>query len=143
MEPKLTAPSSPEAGAYNPQVLPPQLEVAPQRANFEAAAERPAQPELQRAAPQMGTVLPAPTPQVPAANPAPALVPPLRPLASGDDNPATASDEEVIEKEWVDKAKKIITQTKDDPYKQEKEVSKLQADYLKKRYGKDIKIAED
>lgn len=143
MEPKFPAPNSSETGAYNPQVLPPQLEVLPRAANFEGGKERPAAQELQQSVTQSGPVLPAPTPQVPAANPAPAIVPPLRPLAGGDDNPTTAADEEVIEKEWVDKAKKIITQTKDDPYKQEKEVSKLQADYLKKRYGKDIKIAED
>ncbi len=29
-----------------------------------------------------------------------------------------------------------------DPYVQEKEVSKLQADYLKKRYGKDVKVVD-
>ncbi len=54
-----------------------------------------------------------------------------------------AADDDVIEREWVDKAKKIVAQTKDDPYTQEKEVSKLQADYLKKRYGKEIKLNSD
>lgn len=57
-----------------------------------------------------------------------------------DDNPIVAADEDLIEKEWVDRAKKIIASTKNDPYLQEKEVSKLQADYLKKRYGKEIKL---
>jgi Txe/YoeB family toxin of Txe-Axe toxin-antitoxin module len=71
-------------------------------------------------------------------------VPVLNPVpVVHNDNPANAGDEDVIEKEWVDKAKKIVTQTKDDPYKQEQEVSKLQADYLKKRYGKDVKLASD
>jgi hypothetical protein len=55
-----------------------------------------------------------------------------------DDNPIAASDDDLIEKEWVDKAKKIIMQTKDDPYRREQEVSKLQADYLRKRYGKEL-----
>ena len=54
-------------------------------------------------------------------------------------NPATADDVDVVEKEWVDRARKIVDQTKDDPYRQEQEVEKLQIDYLKKRYGKDIK----
>lgn len=54
------------------------------------------------------------------------------------DTPALASDEDLIEKEWVDKAKKIIAQTKDDPYRREQEVSKLQADYLRKRYGREL-----
>lgn len=55
-----------------------------------------------------------------------------------DDVPLVANDDDLIEKEWVDKAKKIITETKDDPYRREQEVGKLQADYLKKRYGKDL-----
>jgi hypothetical protein len=55
-----------------------------------------------------------------------------------DDSPIVASDDDLIEKEWVDKAKKIIMQTKDDPYRREQEVSRLQADYLRKRYGKEL-----
>lgn len=74
--------------------------------------------------------------------PPPVLAP--DPLANADpvstDAPATAADEDLIEKEWVDKAKKIISTTKNDPYEQEKEVSKLQADYLKKRYGKEVQL---
>lgn len=58
------------------------------------------------------------------------------------DSPAIADDVDVIEKEWVDKAKKIVSATRDDPYNQEKQVSKLQADYLMKRYGKHIKTVE-
>lgn len=71
------------------------------------------------------------------------MIPVLNPLGATSDVPAVAGDDEVIEKEWVDKAKKIVSQTKDDPYQQEKEVSKLQADYLKKRYGKDVKLSGD
>lgn len=55
-----------------------------------------------------------------------------------DDLPIAASDDDLIEKEWVDKAKKIIMQTKDDPYRREQEVSRLQADYLRKRYGREL-----
>jgi hypothetical protein len=55
-----------------------------------------------------------------------------------DDLPVVANDDDLIEKEWVDKAKKIILQTKDDPYRREQEVGKLQADYLRKRYGKEL-----
>lgn len=62
--------------------------------------------------------------------------------ASDDDTPLTAADEDLIEKEWVDKAKKIIIATKDDPYRREQEVGKLQAEYLKKRYGKEIGMAD-
>ena len=81
-------------------------------------------------------------------------VSPVSPVATvpvGDDqqaqgasssSPAVADDVDVIEKEWVDKAKKIVATTKDNPYQQEKEVSKLQADYLMKRYGKQVKLVE-
>jgi hypothetical protein len=53
-------------------------------------------------------------------------------------SPAIAADEDVIEKEWVDKAKKIIEETKDDPYARTTRVNELQRDYLKKRYNKDL-----
>ncbi len=132
---------SQETGAYNPQVLPPRTPEV-QQAPVEATPERPAQQEMQPAGPVQGApVLPAPVSQ-------PAVVgtaslPMLSPLAAADTNPSIASDDEVIEKEWVDKAKKIITENRDDPYRQEKEVSKLQADYLRKRYGKEVKVTND
>jgi hypothetical protein len=63
--------------------------------------------------------------------------------AKSDDNPQGASEDEVIEKEWVDRAKMIVTQTREDPHEQEREVSKLQADYLKKRYGKEVRLSND
>ena len=49
----------------------------------------------------------------------------------------------LIEKEWVEKAKKVIAETRHDPHLQEREVSKLQADYLQKRYGKSVKLPSD
>ena len=58
-----------------------------------------------------------------------------------DDTPLIAADDDLIEKEWVDKAKEIIARTKDDPYLREREVSRLQADYLQKRYGKELGAA--
>lgn len=54
------------------------------------------------------------------------------------DSPDIASDDELIEKEWVNKAKKVIAETKDDPYRREQEVSRLQSDYLLKRYGREL-----
>lgn len=59
-----------------------------------------------------------------------------------DDTPLLAADEDLIEKEWVDKAKKIILETKDDPYAREAAVTRLQADYLRKRYGKELGSAD-
>lgn len=60
-----------------------------------------------------------------------------------DDHPQIAEDVDVIEKEWVDKAKQIVDATKDDPRAQERKVSELQSVYLKKRYGKDIGVSEE
>lgn len=60
-----------------------------------------------------------------------------QPVAT-DDTPLIAADEDLIEKEWVDKAKKIIGDTKDDPYRREQEVKKLQIEYVRKRYGREI-----
>lgn len=93
---------------------------------------------------------------------APVAVPPtqitVQPVQASDDNitndgsttqhqpqstnPQIADDVDVIEKEWVDKAKSIVSSTKDNPHMQEKEVSKLQADYLMKRYGKQMKTVD-
>ncbi len=87
---------------------------------------------------------PAFTPVVMPTLPPPPIVANPDPIAAADDtSPVVAEDVDLIEKEWVDKAKKIVAATKTDPYEQEKEVSKLQADYLKKRYGKEVKLTAD
>ncbi len=62
--------------------------------------------------------------------------------AEHDNNPELAEDVDLIEKEWVDKAKAIVNHTKDDPYNQNKEINKMKADYIKKRYNKDIQVGE-
>ena len=59
------------------------------------------------------------------------------------DNPAIADDVDLIEKEWVQKARAIVDKTKDDPHLQNKELNTFKADYMKKRYGKDIKLTND
>jgi hypothetical protein len=58
-------------------------------------------------------------------------------------NPATAADEDLIEKEWVTKAKQILAKTKNDPYEQAKQVAALMRDYVKKRYGREVGKAPD
>lgn len=57
-------------------------------------------------------------------------------------SPIVASDDDLIEKEWVDKAKKIIADTQNDPYLREKEVSRLQVDYIKKRFGRELGVVD-
>lgn len=58
-------------------------------------------------------------------------------------SPLIAEDNDLIEKEWVDKAKRIVDSTRDDPYQQNREINKVKADYMKKRYNKDIKLTEE
>ena len=52
--------------------------------------------------------------------------------------PEEASDADLIEKEWVLKAKMIVEHTASDPFKMQEELSKVKADYIKKRYNKDL-----
>ncbi len=60
------------------------------------------------------------------------------PASQGDSTTLTANDDDLIEKEWVDRAKKIIIDTKEDPYKREEAVSQLQKEYQEKRYGREL-----
>ncbi|MEI6237462.1 MAG: hypothetical protein WCP03_02575 [Candidatus Saccharibacteria bacterium] len=75
-----------------------------------------------------------------------AMQPPVSDNATHTDatnSPIIADDVDVIEKEWVQKAKEIVTQTKDDPHKQSVELTKFKHDYMNKRYGKDIKLPDE
>ena len=73
-------------------------------------------------------------PTIPA--PAPPAVQAPASTTSTDDTPLIAGDDDLIEKEWVDKLKRIITLTRDDPYERARVIAQLQADYLKKRYNR-------
>ena len=57
--------------------------------------------------------------------------------------PHVADDGDVIEKEWVQRAKHIVEQTRQDPYKQTRELHKFRAEYMKKRYNKVIEPVEE
>lgn len=51
-----------------------------------------------------------------------------------------AEDKDIIEPEWVNKAKSIVRNTNDDPYKQSEDLTMLKADYMQKRYNKIVKL---
>lgn len=72
----------------------------------------------------------------------PVLPPPVvsQPTAvvSAQNDDLQAADEDLIEKEWVDKLKKVITETKDDPHAREMGIAALQREYLQKRYNKTL-----
>ncbi len=56
--------------------------------------------------------------------------------------PAIADDNDLIEKEWVAKAKQIVNKTKNDPHLQNIEMNQYKATYIKKRFNKDVKLTE-
>ncbi len=82
--------------------------------------------------------LPAAQPLAPSSVQAGSGVQQVPTAATSDDMSSSALDEE-----WITKAKAIIEQTKNDPYLESKELSKTKADYLRIRYNKQIKVAED
>jgi hypothetical protein len=49
-----------------------------------------------------------------------------------------ANDVDLIEKAWVVKAKAIVEQTKNDPYEQSNELTKIRNDYQSKRFNINI-----
>src|SRR5437868_12037648 len=55
---------------------------------------------------------------------------------------AVASDSERIEHIWVDKVKDTVARTREDPYIQSNEMSKIKAEYNLKRFNKQIKTDE-
>jgi len=117
--------------------LPPPME-APAATPNKAAEKAPASAET---APQPAA---APT-AAPVSAPLP--MPQAAPAATGTTPaPATGTalpikdDGDLIEKEWVNKAKQIVEHTREDPYKQSEELTVFKADYMKQRYNKTIKL---
>lgn len=131
MNPELPSPQ------ISPEYQPPSHEQNEQLPNHETVGERSHEREqnMQQVDRQTG-----PAPQAPVVIPHIPVPVPAAPVTVQDDStgPTLASDDDLIEKEWVDKAKKIIAETQNDPYRREKEVTKLQIDYLRKRYGKEL-----
>lgn len=135
MQPNQNTQPTPNQLPPSEQVQPPSVEQQPAPIAPEAA---PAAPQGAPQAPplQLPQIPNVPAQQLPAA---PAASQPAAPAPQPAPNPAVANDVDVIEKEWVDQANKIIEQTQDDPYVEEEAVEALQIDYLKKRYGHDVK----
>jgi len=138
--------SSNEASGVN---LPPPVseQMPPQNANHDpsvqSAEQAPAAPErVAQAAPLPNFPLPTtPDPSVPIAQD-------VAQASITDDVVTTTKtkgskiieDTDLIEKEWVDKAKQIVDRNRDDPYKQSEQLTEFKADYMKKQYNKTIKI---
>lgn len=110
---------------------------------FSVSQPVPAQPPapVQSLAPQQ--VSPPTAPMQP-----PAFVPPVQPAPMHAPNSAQQSqssaqqpdlDDEALDAEWVQKARAIVEQTHNDPYAESSALSQVRTDYLKRRYGKELK----
>jgi hypothetical protein len=141
-------PGSSEKSGLN--LPPPVGEVLP--TPVETAQNKPAKPEQGPAAPerntQAGQSAAAGLPAIPLPLPADIAsagtpVPPVSPVKSSTatSNPAvTADDGDLIEKEWVNKARAIVERTRNNPHQQSQELTVVKADYMKQRYDKTIKV---
>lgn len=104
---------------------------------YSSGAEQTAeQPKTVESSPSRQSAPPATLPTGPAA--------PVMPVATSTDDAQTsatppAKDSDRIEREWVDKAKAIISRTLDDPFIQNNEMSKVKAAYIEKRFNKKVK----
>jgi hypothetical protein len=129
------------------QLPPPIMEQAP-------TGDMPAE-TLQNAPEQVPAAAPEKAPTGQSATPPAAAIPlPVAPAApvggsqgavsatTQSVTPTTADDGDLIEKEWVNKAKAIVERTRDDPYRQSEELTVVKADYMKQRYNKTIKLSK-
>lgn len=129
---------------------------SPENLNLPKPQARPAAAEQAPQAaptPEQGMAATPETAPTPAVKPAqPVQIPSQPPVAQQQtpqqatpkiaDDDLSAEDVDNIGKEWVAKAKKIVDQTKDDPHLQNKQISRVKADYIKKRYNKDIRVSD-
>jgi len=127
-----------ESGQFN-------YELPPQPESHEGEEKRQEQGQEAAPAPQERVGQQAPPPALPAIpDDIPAVDTPVIAVPAQDDTtqPApysSAQDTDRIEPIWVNKAKEIIAQTHDDPYLQKDQMSKVKADYISKRFNKQIK----
>lgn len=65
-------------------------------------------------------------------------------VTANDDalSPKIADDVDVIEKEWVQKAKNIVEKTKDDPNQQSNQLAGLKKEYKTNRFGVKKKLLD-
>ena len=75
---------------------------------------------------------------LPFSQPAPQAAAPA-PLAATQ---AASASEDALTKEMVQKAKNIVLHTALDPFEQNKQLAAVKAEFLQKRYGKVLKVAE-
>jgi hypothetical protein len=122
--PTLSAAGVGEADGVSPERIPTAAEFAPAVAH---------------AAPATTPTVPMPLPPMPAP---PVMAQSGVSATTQTTGPTTVDDGDLIEKEWVTKAKQIVERTRDNPYQQSEELTLFKADYMKKRYDKTIKVSK-
>ncbi len=120
------APSNPEDSGENQENRAEKGHPAHQETAPSKAPSGPAQAVPQLNLPTDDTAQPATAQQAQKAEP-------QKPVITA---PLHAADANTIEKEWVDALKMVEARTKNDPYKQREEVSRIKADYQLKRFNK-------
>lgn len=110
---------------------------APETHNVAPSSERIAQASSAVAQAADDTTVVAPAKPVPVADNT------AKPSVTSFVVPLTAADTNRIEKEWVSIAKFIVKNTRLDPRAQSSELSNFKYEYIKKRYGKEVKLPEN
>lgn len=135
--PQFELPPEPAEGKEPQKPTPEQLPEQQQPAAAEAG--------VGKRAPKPGSTAAGDAAQLPQAPALPTTPPADQPAAttvSPITNNLSAKDADLIEKEWVMRAKSIVNQTHNDPHRQKSEMSKVKADYIQKRFNKIIKTDE-
>jgi hypothetical protein len=132
---QLPPPMEQPLAAANPVGVAEQAPSAPEQVPAIGAEGAPAAQQ----SPQMVVpAIPLPLPSIPPALPQDAGI--VASQASATD--LSDDDTDLIEKEWVNKAKQIVALNRNDPYKQSEELTVFRADYMKKHYDKNIKLSK-
>jgi hypothetical protein len=115
-------PSVPETQLSQPETVPGPA-AGPERASVAAASTSPL------------FAAPAPVPAAPVQSTQTDVTSTSKPASS-----KLIKDNDLIDKEWVDKAKRIVEQTRSDPHEQSEKLTMVKADYMSKQYHKTIKV---
>jgi hypothetical protein len=92
--------------------------------------------------------LPQSTPPDPAATisnlpPSMLFTSPDPPVLNQAEEKVDKEEKDLIAKEWVSRTKEIIATTRNDPYRQNRELFRIKADFMKTRYNKDVVMDEN
>jgi hypothetical protein len=129
-----------EGGQFN-------FNLPPQPESLEGEDSRAEKGQETAPAPQERKGQPAPAPlpvvldDIPAADTA-VIAAPADDTAAHPVSAHPASDSDHIEPVWVNKAKEIIAKTHSDPHLQNDQMSRVKAEYIQKRFNKQIKTEE-